>query len=114
VPFPIEPLHSPAVRLLAAWTTELGQDPAVVLAYRWDDRIVLQYVVSEQRFFQHPALRQAVAGGGLLAASDGTQGIVAWPTSSAGALLIADVPPEKLRPLGAAALLAGKVARGAP
>jgi hypothetical protein len=50
----------------------------------------------------------------LLAANDGTQGIVAWPTSSAGALLIADVPPEKLRALGAAALLAGKVARGAP
>jgi anti-sigma factor RsiW len=114
VPFPIEPLRAPAVRLLAAWTTELGQEPAVVLAYRWDDRIVLQYVVSEQRFFQHPALRQAVAGGGLLAANDGTQGIVAWPTSSAGALLIADVPPEKLRALGAAALLAGKVARGAP
>jgi anti-sigma factor RsiW len=114
VPFPIEPLRAPAVRLLAAWTTELGQEPAVVLAYRWDDRIVLQYVVSEQRFFQHPALRQAVAGGGLLAANDGTQGIVAWPTSSAGALLIADVPPDKLRALGAAALLAGKVARGAP
>jgi hypothetical protein len=107
-------LHAPTVRLLAAWTTELGQDPAVVLAYRWDDRIVLQYVVSEQRFFQHPALRQAVAGGGLLSAHDGAQGIVAWPTSSAGTLLIADVPPEQLRPLGTAALLAGKVARGAP
>jgi hypothetical protein len=114
VPFPIEPLRAPAVRLLAAWTTELGQEPAVVLAYRWDDRIVLQYVVSEQRFFQHPALRHAVAGGGMLSASDGAQGIVAWPTSSAGALLIADVPPEKLRALGAAALLAGKVAHGAP
>lgn len=114
VPFPIQPLRSPNVRLLAAWTTVLGQEPAVVLAYRWDDRIVLQYVVSEQRFFQHPALRQAVAGGGLLAARDGAQGIVAWPTATAGTLLIADVPPERLRPLGAAALLAGKVARGAP
>ena len=114
VTFPIDPLRSPTVRLLAAWTTVLGQDPAVVLAYRWDDRIVLQYVVSEQRFFQHPALRQAVAGGGLLAARDGAQGIVAWPTSTAGTVLIADVPPEQLRPLGAAALLAGKVARGAP
>lgn len=114
VPFPIEPLRSASVRLLAAWTTVLGQEPAVVLAYRWDDRIVLQYVVSEQRFFQHPALRQAVAGGGLLAARDGAQGIVAWPTSTAGTVLIADVPPERLRPLGAAALLAGKVARGAP
>jgi len=114
VSFPVEPLHLTAVRLLAAWTTELGGDPAVVLAYRWDDRIVLEYLVSEQRFFQHPALRQAVAGGRLLLARDGAQGIVAWPTSSAGALLIADVPPERLRELGGAALLAGRVAHDAP
>jgi hypothetical protein len=114
VPFPIEPLGGSAVRLLAAWTTDLGGEPAVVLAYRWDDRIVLQYVVSEERFFQHPALRQAVADGGMLAARDGAQGIVAWPTSSAGTLLIADLPPERLRVIGSAALLAGKAARGAP
>lgn len=114
MPFPIEPLRAPGVRLLATWTTELGGDPAVVLAYRWDDRIVLQYLVSEQRFFQHPSVRQAVAGGGLLAAQDGAQGIVAWPTSSGGALLIADVPPERLRALAVAALLAGKVSRDAP
>ena len=114
VRFPIEPLDAPNVRLLAAWTTDLGGDPAVVLAYRWDDRIVLQYIVSEERFFQHPALRQAVAGGGLLSASDGAQGIVAWPTTSAGAVLIGDVPPSRLRTLGNAALLAGKAARGAP
>jgi hypothetical protein len=86
----------------------------VVLAYRWDDRIVLQYVVSEQRFFQHPVLRQAVAGGGLLAARDGPQGIVAWPTASAGAILVGDAPPDQLRALAAAALLAGKGPHGAP
>jgi len=114
VAFPIEPLGGSAVRLLAAWTTDLGGEPAVVLAYRWDDRILLQYVVSEERFFQHPALRQAVADGGLLAARDGAQGIVAWPTASAGTLLIADLPPERLRVIGSAALLAGKAARGAP
>ena len=114
VPFPIEPLGGSAVRLLAAWTTDLGGEPAVVLAYRWDDRIMLQYVVSEQRFFQHPALRQAVADGRLLAAHDGSQGIVAWPTASAGTLLIADLPPERLRVIGSEALLAGKAARGAP
>ena len=114
VAFPIEPLGGSAVRLLAAWTTDLGGEPAVVLAYRWDDRILLQYVVSEERFFQHPALRRAVADGGLLAARDGAQGIVAWPTASAGTLLIADLPPERLRVIGSAALLAGKAARGAP
>lgn len=114
VSFPIEPLDAPSVRLVAAWTTDLGGDPAVVLAYRWDDRIVLQYVVSEERFFQHPALRHAVAGGGMLSARDGVQGIVAWPTASAGAVLIGDVSPSRLRVLGNAALLAGKATRGAP
>ena len=114
VAFPIEPLVGSGVRLLAAWTTDLGGEPAVVLAYRWDDRILLQYVVSEERFFQHPALRRAVADGGLLAARDGAQGIVAWPTASAGTVLIADLPPERLRMIGSAALLAGKAARGAP
>jgi hypothetical protein len=114
VPFPVEPLRAPAIRLLAAWTTELGGDPAVVFAYRWDDRIVLEYVISEQRFFQNPELRQAVAGGRLLTAHDGAQGIVAWPTASAGAVLIGDVPPDRLLPLGSAALLAGGVARDAP
>jgi hypothetical protein len=50
----------------------------------------------------------------LLAARDGAQGIVAWPTASAGSLLIGDVPAEQLRTIGNAALLAGKAARGAP
>jgi anti-sigma factor RsiW len=114
VSFPVEPLHLSLVRLLAAWTTELGDDRAVVLAYRWYDRIVLQYLVSEQQFFQHPGIRQAVAGGRLLSARDGAQGIIAWPTASAGSLLIGDLAPDRLRALGAAALLAGKVARDAP
>jgi hypothetical protein len=92
----------------------LEGDPAVVLAYRWEDRIVLEYLVSEQRFFQNPALRHAVAGGGMLSAQDETQGVIAWPTESAGAVLIADVPSQRLRPLGEAALLAGKVAHDAP
>jgi hypothetical protein len=114
VPFPIHPLPTSNTRLLAAWTTEIAGDPAVVLAYRWDDRIVLQYLVPEQRFFQNPDLRRAVAGGHLLEASDGAQGIAAWPTDSAGAVLVGDVPAARLRPLASAALLAGKVERGAP
>jgi anti-sigma factor RsiW len=114
VPFPIQPLSAPGVRLLASWTTEIAGDPAVVLAYRWDDRIVLQYIVPEQRFFQNPEMRNAVAGGRLLEAADGAQSVVAWPTDSAGAILVGDVTAARLRPLATAALLAGKVERGAP
>jgi anti-sigma factor RsiW len=113
VPFPVEPLHVSGLRLLAAWTTELEGEGAAVLAYRWDDRIVLQYLVPETRFFQHRDVRQAVTGGRVLVASDNEQGVVAWPTESAGALLIGDLAPERLAPLAAADLLVRRVDRGA-
>jgi len=113
VPFPVEPLNAAGVRLLAAWTTELEGEPAAVLAYRWDDRIVLEYLVAEARFFQHRDVRQAVSGGRLLVTSDGAQGIVAWPTESAGALLVGDLTPERLARLAAADLLVRRVDRGA-
>jgi anti-sigma factor RsiW len=113
VPFPVEPLHAPGVRLLAVWTTELEGEPAAVLAYRWDDRIVLQYLLPEIRFFQHRDVRRAVTDGRLLVASDGGQGIVAWPTEAAGALLVGDLVPERLARLAAADLLVRRVDRGA-
>ena len=113
MPFPVEPLHAPGVRLLAAWTTELEGEPAAVLAYRWDDHIVLQYLVLETRFFQHRDIRRAVSDGRLLVASDGAQGIVAWPTEAAGALLVGDVAPERLATLAGADLLVRRVDRGA-
>jgi anti-sigma factor RsiW len=113
VPFPVEPLRAPGVRLLAVWTTELEGEAAAVLAYRWDDRIVLEYLVPETRFFQHRDVRRAVTDGRLLVASDGAQGIVAWPTEAAGALLVGDLVPERLARLAAADLLVRRVDRGA-
>jgi anti-sigma factor RsiW len=113
VPFPVQPLQASGVRLLAAWTTELEREPAAVLAYRWEDRIVLQYLLPEFRFFQNNEIRQAVTEGRLLVASDGAQGIVGWPTEAAGALLVGDLPPERLARLAAAELLVRRVDRGA-
>lgn len=113
MPFPITPIRAGNLRLLAAWTTDLAGEPAAVLAYRWDDRIVVQYLVSEERFFHHPEIRAAVAGGRVLESIDGAQGIVAWPTAAAGTLLIGDMTPTRLAPLAGAAL-ANAVERGAP
>jgi len=113
VPFPIEPLHGSGIRLLAAWTTELVGEPAAVLAYRYDDRIVVEYLVAEARFFQHPAVRSAVSGHRVFTASDGEQGIVGWPTEAAGALLVGDLPPARLARLSAGEPLARSVERGA-
>jgi anti-sigma factor RsiW len=111
VPFPVEPLHASRLSLLAAWTTELEGEPAAVLAYRWDDRIVLQYLVEEKRFFQHRDVRQAVTDGRLLVTSDGGQGVVAWPADAAGSLLVGDMEPERLASLAVTGLLVRRVGR---
>ena len=102
VPFPVEPLRAPALRLLAAWTTDLRGEPAAVLAYRQGDRLIVQYVVSEDVFFRAPAMRRAVAAHHLLATSDGAQGLIAWPAPASGLLLVGDVPPRQLAAVRAA------------
>jgi anti-sigma factor RsiW len=96
VGFPVEPLTRQGVRLLGAWTTTLRGEPAAVLAYRWDDRLVVQYIVPDELFFRHPALRTAAATHRALGATDGTVGIVAWPLAAAGAVLVGADAPERL------------------
>lgn len=106
VPFPVQPMQGPAVRLLAAWNTDLVGEPAAVLAYRWGDRLVLEYLIAEPTFFRHPGMRAPLAAGRMIAASSGGQGLVAWAAPESGAVLVGDVAPSEL-----AALRAGGVAR---
>ena len=97
VSFPVEPLRAANLRLVGAWTTELRGEPAAVLAYRLDDRLVVQYLVAEDAFFRHPAVRSAVADRHLLTASVGGRSIVAWPDAATGTVLVGDVPARRLR-----------------
>jgi anti-sigma factor RsiW len=97
VSFPVEPLRAQNLRLLAAWTTDVRGEPAAVLAYRLDDRLLVQYLVAEDVFFQHPAIRAAIADHHLLRASDGDRTVVAWPDSSTGTIVVGDVPTEALQ-----------------
>jgi anti-sigma factor RsiW len=97
VSFPVEPLRAQNLRLLAAWTTDVHGEPAAVLAYRLDDRLLVQYFVAEDVFFQHPAIRAAIADHHLLRAADGDRTVVAWPTSSTGTVLVGNVPTEALQ-----------------
>jgi anti-sigma factor RsiW len=96
VGFPVEPLTGPNIRLLGAWTTTLLGQPTAVLAYRRDDRLVVQYIVPDELFFRHPAVRSAAAAQRALGATDGAVGIVAWPLAAAGAVLVGTEPPERL------------------
>jgi anti-sigma factor RsiW len=97
VSFPIEPLRAPDLRLLAAWTTNVRGEPAAVLAYRLRDHLVVQYLVAEDAFFRHPAIRSAVADRHLLTAAERGRAIVAWPGMSTGTILVGDVPAEWLQ-----------------
>ena len=97
VSFPIEPLRAPSLRLVGAWTTELQGEPAAVLAYRLEDRLIVQYLVAEDAFFRHPAVRSAVADHHLLTATAGGRSIVAWPDAETGTLLVGDLPARRLR-----------------
>jgi anti-sigma factor RsiW len=97
VSFPIEPLSAPDLRLLGAWTTDVRGEPAAVLAYRLRDHLVVQYLVAEDAFFRHPAVRSAVADRHLLTAADGARALVAWPGTSTGTVLVGDVPSQWLQ-----------------
>jgi anti-sigma factor RsiW len=96
VSFPVQPLEAPGVSLLAAWTTSLNGEPAVVLAYRTDDHVMLQYIVSELQLYRPAELRNAFAGKRILAAHDGQQSVVVWPETSAGSVLIADLALNRI------------------
>lgn len=101
LPFAVRPLVSPELRLLAAWTTDLRGEPAAVLAYRWNNQLVLQYIVSEQLLFRPPEIRRAFADGHRLATRSGAQSVIAWPASASGELLVADLSVNALASLRA-------------
>jgi len=103
VSFPVQPLEAPGLSLLAAWTTNLNGEPAAVLAYRIDDHVMLQYVVSELQLYRSADVRNAFAGQRILAAHDGDQSVVVWPETSAGSVLIADLSLSRIESLHRAA-----------
>jgi anti-sigma factor RsiW len=96
MPFPVNALLSSELRLMGAWTTDLHGEPAAVLAYRWNDKLVLQYVVSEQLLFRPADVRRAFANGHHLAARAGVQSVMAWPATASGELLVADLSLDEL------------------
>jgi hypothetical protein len=99
VPVAVEPLHAPNLRLLAAWTTDVSGEPAAVLAYRLEDRLVVQYLVAEDAFFRHPVIRAAVADRHLLVATEDASAIAAWPGAATGTVLVGNVPARWLQDL---------------
>jgi anti-sigma factor RsiW len=99
LPFPVQPATDPALRLLAAWTTVIENEPAAVLAYRWQDQVVLQYILADQQLYRPAALRTALAGGGAIAVEEGGQHLLGWAEASTGTLVVGALPMAALRTL---------------
>lgn len=99
VPFPVTPLTNPDAHLLAAWTSDLDGEPAAVLAYRWKDQMVMQYIVSEATLFRNPQMRGAFAAERAVVSQRGNEGLLAWPEAAAGSVLVGDLSWSSLVPL---------------
>lgn len=102
VPFAFEPLSNSSLRLVNAWTTSLSGEPAAVLAYRWNDRMVYQYFVSEGLLFQSPDIRAAIALQQQVFHKDGEQSMLLWAEPEYGSVLVGEFQPVELADLRAA------------
>ncbi len=92
VSFPVLPIAAADAHLLGAWTTDLGGEPAAVLAYRWHDRVVFHYIVGESTLFRTREVRDAFAQRRAVVAQRGSQGLITWPEADVGDVLVGDLP----------------------
>jgi anti-sigma factor RsiW len=99
VPFTFETLSSPSVRLVAAWTTSVSGEPAAVLAYRWNDRVVYQYFVSEALLFQSPEVRASLAQKHAVSHTYGGHNMLLWAEPEYGTVLVGEFQPEEFAAL---------------
>jgi anti-sigma factor RsiW len=99
VAFPVRPLLRDDLRLVGAWTTEFDGELAAVLAYRWHDRVVMQYALSDAALFRAADIRRAFGAGQPVAAQDGEVGVIGWTEAQGGAFLVGDVTWRTLRAL---------------
>ncbi|MEP6778258.1 MAG: anti-sigma factor, partial [Gemmatimonadaceae bacterium] len=91
VPFEVAPLSNPNARLIAAWTTSLAGGAAAVLAYRWNEHVVLQYLIPEQLLFQSSNVRALLAQSQAVATGDGVQNMLMWANPQSGSVLVGEV-----------------------
>lgn len=93
---PVPPLEHPGLQLISTWRTEIRGEPAAALAYRFRDRIVVQYVLPESLLYRQPVVRDAVQAHGTFAASDGARSVIAFAGGGAGSVLVGVFPPAEL------------------
>ena len=90
VSFTVEPLRGADLQLVAAWTTELDGEVAAVLAYKWRDALLMQYVVSDAWLFRSLPVRGAFAAGRAVGTDASGVGMLAWSSGRGSTVLVAD------------------------
>ena len=90
VPFTVEPLRGKGLQLVAAWTTDLDGDVAAVLAYKWRQTLLLQYVVSDAWLFRSLPIRGVFAEGRALATALPGAAMLAWSSGQGSSIVVAD------------------------
>ncbi|HEY8942974.1 MAG TPA: hypothetical protein VIM73_01880 [Polyangiaceae bacterium] len=96
---PIPYLKSGDVTLVSSWLTTIREESSAAIAYRYRERIVVQFVVSEALFLRQPVVRDAIARKGVYLGQAGAQGVVGRVGRGVGSLLVGESSPEVLERL---------------
>lgn len=99
VAFKVQPMPALRHQLIGAWQTRIRGEPAVALAYRYGNHVLVQYVVSQSLFFRQPRVREAVARDGRYSTTSHGTSVLAWAQSDSGSLLIGAVDLQQLEAL---------------
>jgi anti-sigma factor RsiW len=100
---PIPYLEGPDLPIVSAWLTTLRGEPSAAIAYRFRDRVLVQFVVSEGLFFRHHAVRDEIARRGSYVAQVGGRAVLGRPGRGVGSLLVGELSPAQLEGLFAQA-----------
>ena len=96
---PIPYLNDGDVTLVSSWLTTIRDESSAAIAYRFRERILVQFVVSESLFLRQPVVRDAVARSGVYLGQAGAQVIVGRLGRGVGSLLVGESSPEVLERL---------------
>jgi hypothetical protein len=89
-------IPSAELKIVSTWVTTIREEPSAAIAYRFDDRVLIQFVVSEALFFRQPVVRDAIARSGAYAARVGARAVIGRARSGTGSLLVGDISLSEL------------------
>jgi hypothetical protein len=96
---PVPYLKSGEVTVVSSWLTTIREESSAAIAYRFRERILVQFVVSEALFLRQPVVREAIARSGVYLSQAGAQVVVGRVGRGVGSLLVGESSPEVLERL---------------